>query len=215
MRPASCGITPEGWPVIGLTALAALVLALLGAAFPAVILLLLCWFSLHFFRDPERVVPDGDGLAVSPADGRVVRIEERPDPLTGETRTCVSIFMSVLNVHVNRVPVAGTVEEVRYWPGAFINAAADKASDENERCACRLRDAGGQDWTVVQIAGLIARRIIFRADRGDLLQRGERFGMIRFGSRVDLYLPQGYAPAIVVGERVAAGQSIVARRENQ
>lgn len=215
MRPASCGITPEGWPVIGLTALAALVLALLGAAFPAVILLLLCWFSLYFFRDPERVVPDGDGLAVSPADGRVVRIEERPDPLTGEARICVSIFMSVFNVHVNRAPVAGTVEEVRYWPGAFINAAADKASDENERCACRLRDAGGQDWTVVQIAGLIARRIVFRADRGDQLQRGERFGMIRFGSRVDLYLPQGYAPAIVVGERVAAGQSIVARRENQ
>lgn len=215
MRPASCGITPEGWPVIGLTALAALIFGLLDAALPAVLFLLLCWFAMHFFRDPERVVPEGEELAVSPADGRVVRIEERPDPLTGEARQCVSIFMSIFNVHVNRAPVAGTVEEVRYWPGKFLNAAYDKAAEENERCACRLRDADGQDWVMVQIAGLIARRIVFRADRGDGLERGERFGMIRFGSRVDLYLPQGYAPAIVVGEHVVAGQSIVARRENQ
>ena len=215
MRPACCGITPEGWPVIGLTALAALIFALLGSGICAVLLLLCCWFSLHFFRDPERVVPQADGLAVSPADGRVVRIEERPDPLTGERRTCMSIFMNIFNVHVNRSPITATVEEIRYWPGKFFNAAYDKAAEENERCALRLREPDGRTWTMVQIAGLIARRIVCRAEPGDSLTRGERCGMIRFGSRVDLYLPEGYAPSVFVGEHVFAGQSVVARRETQ
>ena len=214
MRPARCGITPEGWPVIGLTALAALIFALLGSGVCAVLLLLCCWFSLHFFRDPERVTPQAPGLAVSPADGRVVRIEHRRDPLTGEKRACISIFMNVFSVHVNRAPVTGTVEEVRYWPGKFLNAAVDKASSENERCACLLRDADGAQWTCVQIAGLIARRIICRADEGDTLARGQRFGMIRFGSRVDLYVPEGYLPAVCIGEKVFAGQSILAQKRD-
>lgn len=214
MRPARCGITPEGWPLIGLLALAALVCALLGWAAPAVAALLLCWFSLHFFRDPERVTPRAPGLAVSPADGRVVRIETRRDPMTGEKRVCISIFMNVFSVHVNRSPAAGTVTGVRYWPGKFLNAALDKASSENERCACRLRDADGEDWVFVQIAGLIARRIICRAEEGDALERGQRFGMIRFGSRVDLYLPEGYLPAVCVGEKVFAGQSIIAQKRD-
>lgn len=215
MHPARCGITPEGWPVIGLTALAAIVLALLDCGLPAVLLLLLCWFSLFFFRDPERVMPQEKGAAVSPADGRVIRIEERPDPVTGERRQCLSIFMNVFSVHVNRSPVeAARVEEIRYWPGKFLNAAYDKAAEENERCALRLsHSVDGSSWTVVQIAGLIARRIVCRAEEGDRLARGERFGMIRFGSRVDLYLPESYAPAVFVGERVFAGQSIVARRK--
>lgn len=215
MRPARCGITPEGWPVIGLTALAALIFALLDAGLFALLLLLCCWFSLHFFRDPERVVPQAAGLAVSPADGRVIRIEERPDPLTEERRMCMSIFMNIFNVHVNRSPVAATVEEIRYWPGKFINAAYDKAAEENERCALRLREDDGTGWVMVQIAGLIARRIVCRAEPGDGLARGERCGMIRFGSRVDLYLPKGYAPTVFVGERVFAGQSVVARRQTQ
>lgn len=212
MRPARCGITPEGWPVIGLTALAALVFALLGAGFCALLLLLCCWFSLHFFRDPERVVPQAAGLAVSPADGRVIRIEERPDPLTGERRMCMSIFMNIFNVHVNRSPVTATVEEIRYWPGKFVNAAYDKAATDNERCGYLLRGEDGAAWTMVQIAGLIARRIVCRVSEGDALERGQRYGMIRFGSRVDLYLPEGYVPSVNIGEQVFAGQSTLATR---
>ena len=135
MRAPNCGITPEGWPCIGLTALSALVFACMGWWLLAVIFLALCWFSMHFFRDPERVVPQGEGLAVSPADGKVIRIEERPDPFTDEPKLCISIFMNVFSVHVNRAPVAGTVEGIRYFPGAFVNAAFDKASTHNERCA--------------------------------------------------------------------------------
>ena len=125
MRPARCGITPEGWPCIGLTALAALVFACLDWWPAALIFLALCWFSVHFFRDPERVTPTGPGLAVSPADGRVIRVETRPDPFSGEARQCVSIFMNVFNVHVNRAPVACTVQGILYLPGKFLNASFD------------------------------------------------------------------------------------------
>jgi len=211
MRTPNCGITPEGWPCIGLTALSALIFACMGWWLLAVIFLALCWFSMHFFRDPERVVPQGEGLAVSPADGKVIRIEERPDPFTDEPKLCISIFMNVFSVHVNRAPVAGTVEGIRYFPGAFVNAAFDKASTHNERCAYSMRDADGNPWTMVQIAGLIARRIVCRVDEGEILARGQRYGMIRFGSRVDLYLPQGYVAATRIGEQVFAGQTVVAR----
>lgn len=211
MRPARLGITPEGWPCIGLMALSAETFAFLGWWPLVLVFLLLTWFSLHFFRDPERVVPQGPGLAVSPADGRVVRMEERPDPFTGEARLCVSIFMNVFSVHVNRAPVECTVEGIRYFPGKFLNAAWDKASAENERCAYSLRDGAGRAWSMVQIAGLVARRIVCRAEEGDRLARGERLGMIRFGSRVDLYLPQGYVANVRIGEQVFAGQSVVAR----
>lgn len=211
MRPAHCGITPEGWPCIALTALSALVFALLGWSLPALLLLILSWFSLHFFRDPERVTPRGEGLAVSPADGRIVRIEDRADPFSGEMCCCVSIFMSICNVHVNRAPVDCVVEDIRYWPGKFVNAAADKASADNERCAYLLRGADGNGWSMVQIAGLLARRIVCRVEPGDALARGQRYGMIRFGSRVDLYLPRGYVAAVHMGQRVFAGQSVIAR----
>ncbi|WP_291448193.1 phosphatidylserine decarboxylase family protein [Desulfovibrio sp.] len=211
MRPAHCGITPEGWPCIGLTGLSALVFALLDWWFLALVLLALCWFSLHFFRDPERVVPQGEGLAVSPADGRIIRVEDRADPFSDETRCCVSIFMNVFSVHVNRAPVDCVVEDIRYWPGKFLNAAFDKASTDNERCAYRLRGDDGQVWSMVQIAGLVARRIVCRTEPGDPLARGQRYGMIRFGSRVDLYLPRGYVAAVRIGEQVFAGQSVIAR----
>ncbi len=212
MKQPSCSITREGYPVIFLTALGALVFAMLGCAVMAVIFFILCWFSLNFFRDPERVVPDEDGVAVSPADGRIVKIERREDPMTGENRLCVCIFMNVFNVHVNRVPVAGTITGIRYHAGKFFNASLDKASKDNERCTYQLTDADGRTWTFVQIAGLVARRIVCRTDRGDSLARGERFGMIRFGSRVDLYLPDGYIPTVALGDTVLAGQSLVARR---
>ncbi|MBS6828325.1 MAG: phosphatidylserine decarboxylase family protein [Desulfovibrio sp.] len=211
MRPAHCGITPEGWPCIGLTGLSALVFALLDWWFLALVLLALCWFSLHFFRDPERVVPQGEGLAVSPADGRIIRVEDRADPFSDETRCCVSIFMNVFSVHVNRAPVDCVVEDIRYWPGKFLNAAFDKASTDNERCAYCLRGDDGQVWSMVQIAGLVARRIVCRTEPGDPLARGQRYGMIRFGSRVDLYLPRGYVAAVRIGEQVFAGQSVIAR----
>ncbi|MEG2172685.1 MAG: phosphatidylserine decarboxylase family protein [Desulfovibrionaceae bacterium] len=212
MQKSSVGITPEGWPVIGLTALSAFIFALLGCWPMAVIFLVLVWFSCHFFRDPERVVPQAAGLAVSPADGRVIRIDKRIDPISGESRTCVCVFMNVFSVHVNRAPVAGTVTAIHYHPGTFVNAAWDKASTDNERCAYAMRDAAGDHFTFVQIAGLIARRIVCRVAIGDSLERGERFGMIRFGSRLDLYMPEDYSPAIGIGELVFAGQSILARK---
>ena len=120
--------------------------------------------------------------------------------------------MNVLNVHVNRSPVAGRVAAIAYHPGKYINAAFDKASTDNERCAYSLEDAAGASWTMVQIAGLVARRIVCRVDPGDSLDRGQRFGMIKFGSRVDLYLPEGYAPAVSIGQKVLAGQTVLAAR---
>ncbi len=212
MRKASIGITPEGVPAIGLCALVTLSLAMLGCATGSFVFMLLTWFCCHFFRDPERVTPTAPGLAISPADGKVVRVQTMPDPFTGQPRTAVCIFMNVFSVHVNRAPVTGTVTGIAYHPGKFLNAAWDKASTDNERCAYQMTEDGGSTWTFVQIAGLIARRIVCRTDEGDALARGERFGMIRFGSRVDLYLPDDYSPAVNVGEQVFAGQTIVARR---
>ena len=213
MRPASHGLTPEGWPIIGLCAFTALIFVLMGCWPVALIFVILTWFSCHFFRDPERVVPQEPGLAVSPADGRVIRIDRREDPLTGEHRLCVCIFMNVFSVHVNRSPVAAVVERIRYFPGKFVNAAWDKAATDNERCAYLLRDHEGGQWSMVQIAGLIARRIVCRVEEGDSLARGQRYGMIRFGSRVDLYVPEGYSPAVNVGEQVFAGQSVLVRKQ--
>ncbi len=212
MRSPSIGVAREGYPFILLLAFSSLIFAVFGCWPVASILLLATWFAGHFFRDPERVIPQGEGLAVSPADGRVVKIQSVPDPLSGTSRTCISVFMNVLNVHVNRSPVDGVVQEIVYFPGKFFNAAWDKASTDNERCVYAIESNEGL-FTVVQIAGLIARRIVCRAEHGDTLKRGERFGLIRFGSRVDLYLPEDYSPAVQVGEQVFAGQSIVARRK--
>ncbi len=214
MRPASASIAPEGFPLLVLLALCALCFAALDWGIATVVVLFFFFFTLHFFRDPERVIPHADGLAVSPADGRIIKIEKRPDPFDGKERTCISVFMNVFNVHVNRSPVAGTVTELRYHPGKFINASFDKASEHNERCSWQVTDAEGRLWTFVQIAGLIARRIVPHAEQGDILDRGQRFGMIRFGSRVDLYLPEGYDSAVHIGQIVLAGQSVLARRSD-
>ncbi len=212
MRPASLGITAEGWPCIGLCAFTAISFALMDLCLISFVFVLLTWFSCHFFRDPERVIPQDSNVAVSPADGKVIRIDKRPDPITGEDRTCICIFMNVFSVHVNRSPVDAKVEDIRYFAGKYFNASFDKAATDNERCAYALRDVQGDSWTMVQIAGLIARRIVCRVDVHDALQRGQRYGMIRFGSRVDLYIPEGYTPAIQVGQQVFAGQSIVAKK---
>ena len=186
MRKGNIGVAPEGLPFLFLLALTALAFAALRFWPLALVFLVLTWFSGHFFRDPERVVPSEDDIAVSPADGRVIRVEPKADPITGEVRPCISIFMNVFNVHVNRSPVAGRVEAIRYFPGKFFNAALDKASTDNERCAYLVRDDGGRSWVMVQVAGLIARRIVCRVEEGDTLARGERYGMIRFGSSIFL-----------------------------
>jgi len=204
-------ICPEGMPIIGIAALVTLILAILGWGLLAVLALLFTIFAVMFFRDPTRVSPRELGLAVSPADGKIIRVERRTDPLGHGERTCISIFMNVFNVHVNRAPVSGQVQTIRYFPGYFFNASLNKASEHNERCALGLKDEQGLNWTVVQIAGLIARRIVCRVIEGDHLERGERFGLIKFGSRVDLYLPDGYEPCVSHGEYVLAGQTILAR----
>ncbi|GFM32575.1 phosphatidylserine decarboxylase proenzyme [Desulfovibrio subterraneus] len=215
MRKASIGLTPEGVPSLALTGLATLTFALLGWWPLTIVFLVLFWFCLHFFRDPERVVPSAPGLAVSPADGKIIKIQHMPDPFTGEPRQCICVFMNVFSVHVNRSPVEATVAGIKYHPGKYLNAAWDKASTDNERCAYNLQDAEGRHWTMVQIAGLIARRIVCRVEEGEGLGRGERFGMIKFGSRVDLYLPDDYVSTVRIGEQVFAGQSVLAQRKTE
>ena len=210
MRKPSIGITPEGVPCIALCALSALVFAILGSGIFALLFLVLTFFSCNFFRDPERVVPQGKDIAVSPADGKVIKVTAMSDPFTGKSRLCVCVFMNVFNVHVNRSPVEGRVTDIAYHAGKFFNASLDKASYDNERCAYQIEDANGGIWSMVQIAGLVARRIVCRVDIGDTLGRGERFGMIKFGSRVDLYLPDGYEPQVRIGQKVLAGQTVLA-----
>ncbi|MDR1945753.1 MAG: phosphatidylserine decarboxylase family protein [Desulfovibrio sp.] len=210
MRKPSTGVTPESAPSLFLCSLAALVAALLGSVCGAVFFFLLTAFCLYFFRDPERPSPLAPGIAVSPADGKVVKIARMPDPFTSEPRLCICIFMNLFSVHVNRSPVAGKVVDVAYHEGKFFNASLDKASSDNERCACAVEDADGKRWSMVQIAGLVARRIVCRTEKGDELRRGERTGMIKFGSRVDVYLPDGWEPAVVTGQKVTAALSVIA-----
>lgn len=212
MHKPSVGIAPEGAPFIGLAAFTSFLAAMLDCWPASLLFWLLCIFAVYFFRDPERVIAQGQGVAVSPADGRIVRIETRAAPFGAGERQCVSIFMNIFNVHVNRVPVGCTVKAIDYFEGKFFNASLDKASTDNERCAWLLAGREGNDWIMVQIAGLVARRIVCRAEPGDSLERGERIGLIRFGSRVDLYLPSDYAPAVTVGAKVTAGQTVIGRK---
>ena len=212
MRKPSIGITAEGFPSIFLCTLSAFIFVFIGCWPMSIVFLLLTFFACNFFRDPERVVPSGPGLAVSPADGKIIRISNMPDPINGEVRQCISVFMNVFNVHVNRMPVTGKISGIVYKPGHFLNASLNKASESNERCCYNIIDASGDSWQMVQIAGLIARRIVCRVDEGDELKRGERYGMIKFGSRVDVYLPPNYNAAVMVGDKVLAGQSVLARK---
>jgi phosphatidylserine decarboxylase len=167
-------------------------------------------FVLQFFRDPAREVPQGAGLVLCPADGRVLVVANERDPYLERDALKVSIFMNVFNVHSNRSPVDGLVQSVTYSAGTFLNASLDKASSGNERNALHLRTDPGVDVTCVQIAGLVARRILCYAKAGDRLARGERFGFIRFGSRVDVYLPPGSRPRVAIGDKVKAGATVLA-----
>jgi phosphatidylserine decarboxylase len=175
--------------------------------------ILTAWCA-YFFRDPERVTPVRDGLVVSPADGRVSAIVEVVPPaemnLGVELRTRVSVFMNVFDCHVNRAPVAGTITLINYTPGLFVNAELDKASEDNERNALVLEMDDGEKIGVVQIAGLVARRIVCWAKVDDPLSVGERFGLIRFGSRLDVYLPPGKPALIALGQRAVAGETVLA-----
>lgn len=215
MRKATSGLTPEGIPSLLLTSFGTLAFAIMGCWVVSTVFFTLFWFSLHFFRDPERVTPTGEGLVVSAADGKVIKITPMEDPFTGERRMCICVFMNVFSVHVNRSPMESTVRGIKYFSGKYFNAAWDKASTDNERCAYDLEHADGSRWTMVQIAGLVARRIVCRVDEGDALTRGERYGMIKFGSRVDLYLPEGYAPSVTVGEQVFAGETVIASKNEK
>lgn len=204
-------IAREGWPVIGT---AAGVLGLVGAVgtlagHPASLVPLVVGvaFCFYFFRDPERTPPADERSVVSPADGRIIAIA--PDRALDAPATRVSIFMSPLDVHVNRNPVSGVVQQVRHTAGKFRAAFADKASLDNERNALVI-EGGGRRYLMVQIAGALARRIVCHVGPGDRVQRGARFGMIMFGSRVDLYLPPGVEPVVRKGDRVRAGSSVIA-----
>ena len=167
-------------------------------------------FVLQFFRDPQRIAAIGRDLVLSPADGRIVVVEVANDPYAGREALKISVFMNVFNVHSNRSAVNGTVKEIQYFPGKFVNADLDKASTENERNAVVI-DANGQIVTLVQVAGLIARRILCYIHVGDRLKAGERYGFIRFGSRVDVYLPLTAEPLVSVGDKVFATNTALAR----
>jgi phosphatidylserine decarboxylase len=187
----------------------------------------LLWLSLGltaavllFFRDPERVSPREDGLLLAPADGLVIQVAEvdvprqllGEDGMTGSRATRISIFLSVLDVHINRTPVAGTVKSLTYVPGKFLNASLDKASEDNERSYMVVEAMDGTRVGVAQIAGLIARRIVTFVRPGAILAPGQRYGLIRFGSRTDLYLPAGYQPTVLKGQRTIGGETIMARK---
>jgi len=221
-RPAP-PVAPEGLPIIAIfVASSAALTALawwLGAAPAAIVEGVACGvltlWCIWFFRDPQRVVPTDANAVVCPADGRVVIIDSAAPPaevkLGGAPLTRICIFMNVFNVHVNRSPVDGTVEKIAYTPGKFFNASFDKASTDNERCSLVVALADGRKVVCVQIAGLIARRIVCRVGQGTVLAAGERFGLIRFGSRVDVYLPAGTVPSVKVGDMTQAGATVIAR----
>jgi phosphatidylserine decarboxylase len=203
-------IAREGWPFVALTLAAAIALTVAGVWLAAAIVWLAALFVLQFFRDPPRVVPRDPSAVLSPADGRIVKVERARDPYLQRDALKISVFMNVFNVHSNRSPVDGTVVAAWYHAGSFLNAALDKASLENERNALHLRTAEGRDVTCVQVAGLIARRVLCYVQPGDALSRGQRFGFIRFGSRVDVYLAPDARPKVAVGDTVFATETILA-----
>ncbi len=203
-------IAKEGWPYLAVLGVLTLVVHSLGGFTWSWPLWILFFFVLQFFRDPQRIAPLGRDLVLSPADGRIVVVEVTQDPYAKREALKISVFMNVFNVHSNRSAVNGLVKEIQYFPGKFVNADLDKASLENERNAMVI-DANRQIVTLVQVAGLIARRILCYVHVGDRLKAGERYGFIRFGSRVDVYLPLTAVPMVSVGDRVYATNTALAR----
>jgi len=206
-------INREGWPFIGIFAAVTAILFMFAEPLGWIGVVLTAW-CVYFFRDPDRVTPLGDDLIISPADGVVQLIDTAAPPSElgmGDTplrRVC--IFMNVFNVHVNRVPANGTITATAYRPGKFLNASLDKASEFNERQSVRMTMSGGKELAFVQIAGLVARRIVCYIQEGETVLGGARFGLIRFGSRVDVYLPEGAVPQVALGQQAVAGETVIA-----
>ena len=200
----------EGWPFIAISLIVFVALLILDLFFGAFLALILSIFTFQFFRDPKRSGPNDDSVITSPADGRVIFIGKSLDPLQKTEALKISVFMNVFNVHSNRSPIEGTIKSVDYQSGDFFNADLDKASEQNERNSVLFVDKSGRRLTCIQIAGLVARRICCYVSPGDTVQRGARFGFIRFGSRVDVYLPVNARPLVTVGDKILAHSSAIA-----
>jgi phosphatidylserine decarboxylase len=202
-------IAKEGWPYLTISLLVAVGVAWFWGWW-SVPFWLIYFFILQFFRDPPREIPQGEGLVLCPADGRVLLVGVMKDPYRNVDALKISVFMNVFNVHSNRSPVDAVVKDVIYSKGLFVNASFDKASSDNERNALILRMDDGTELSCVQVAGLIARRILCYVKPGDRLKRGERYGFIRFGSRVDVYLPPDARPRVAIGDKVKATSTVIA-----
>jgi len=202
-------IAREGWPFLAGAVIIAIVVSALAPLW-SIPVWIIALFVLQFFRDPARTIPQDAKAVLSPADGRIVVVGRAMDPYQKKEALKISVFMNVFNVHSNRSPVDGTVTRVEYFPGSFVNADLDKASLENERNAVIVKTPAGVEITFVQIAGLIARRILCYTKAGDSLSRGQRYGFIRFGSRVDVYLPLNAKPRVAIGDKVSATETILA-----
>jgi phosphatidylserine decarboxylase len=203
-------VAQEGYPFIGFSAFLTLLFAILGLTGPALLTLLATAFILYFFRDPERFIPERADALMSPADGKVILVEEVMDQtFTGSHVYKISIFMNIFNVHVNRAPCDGDVDRIIYVPGMFYSADSAQGALRNEYCATLLTTGAGRKIAVVQVAGLIARRIVCWLEPKDSVRRGQRIGLIRFGSRVDLYLPKETSIQVAVGQKVIAGETVI------
>ena len=207
-------IHTEGYKFLVISVIVTLVLLAFSGFLGTIGILLTIWVY-YFFRDPERIIIGDDNYLVSPADGEVIKVEEVDGPkevgLDNQKFKKISIFMNVFDCHVNRTPCSGTVEEILYKPGKFLNASFDKASEDNERNYYKLKDNAGNNIIVVQIAGLIARRIVCETNNGQVLSQGERIGMIRFGSRADVYY-ENYDPLVKVGQKTISGETLLAKK---
>jgi phosphatidylserine decarboxylase len=204
----------EGWFYIALTLFAALLTTAVFPIYVAVLFWVIFVFVLQFFRDPYRPIPQDENVIISPADGKVIFTGVVDDPYLDRKAFKISVFMNVFSVHSNRAPLAGKVKKIWYHPGLFVNAALDKASQENERNAVWFQTDDGKDVVSVQVAGLVARRILCYVSEGDELDRGQRYGFIRFGSRVDLFLPEEFSAAVALGDNVSSGSSILGQFTN-
>ena len=207
-------IHTEGYKFLVIAVFITIVLMVFNSFLGTIGLLLTVWVY-YFFRDPDRVIIEDDNYLVSPADGEVIKVEEVDGPkevgLENKKFKKISIFMNVFDCHVNRTPCAGTVEDILYKPGKFLNASFDKASEDNERNYYKIKDTSGNNIIVVQIAGLIARRIVCETNNGQTLSQGERIGMIRFGSRADVYY-ENYEPLVKVGQKAISGETLLAKK---
>ena len=213
MKPSLPTIHPAGWPFIGICVVATFLLFNFSHVVGMLALAVTAW-CIYFFRHPKRFTPPGKGLVISPADGVLIQITEAVPPKelkwTTEPLTRLSIFLNVFDVHVNRIPVDGEIKKIVYHPGKFFNASLDKASKNNERNSLIIQTPSGHEILVVQIAGLIARRIVCEVKEEQSVQAGETFGIIRFGSRADIYLPEGVSPNVIEGQRMIGGETVLA-----